>query len=77
MNDFLDYIFNLMDLDTPDTNPGLSAEELNQLEAKEVKPEAVPEGSVWIGSTMEAYGDRNYYRTPDDEYIYTFYYIGD
>jgi hypothetical protein len=26
---------------------------------------------------MEAYGDRNYYRTPDNKYIYTYYSIGD
>lgn len=77
MTDFIDYIFNLMDLDTPDTDPGLSRKELEKLEAKEVKPENIPTGSTWIGSTMEAYGDRNYFRTPDNKYIYTFYYIGD
>lgn len=76
MKDFLDYIFNLME--TPeDPTPGLSREELEKLEAKEARPEAVPTGSVWIGSTMEAYGDRNYYRTPDNDYIYTYYSIGD
>lgn len=74
--DFIDYIFNL--LETPEEpNPGLSRKELEALNAKEVSPAAVPNNSTWIGSTMEAYGDRNYYRTPDQEYIYTYYSIGD
>lgn len=72
--DFIDYIFEL--LETPeDPTPGLSRKELEALNAKEVQ--TAPENSTWIGSTMEAYGDRNYYRTPDGEYIYTYYSIGD
>jgi hypothetical protein len=76
MNDFFDYIFNLMDLETEPAK-GMNTTELYQLNAKEVKPESIPAGAEWIGTTLEAYGDRIYYRTPDNEYIYTYYSIGD
>jgi hypothetical protein len=72
--DFINYLFEL--LESPaEHDPGLSRKELESLNAKEVK--TAPVNSQWLGSTMEAYGDRNYYRTPDGEYIYAYYSIGD
>lgn len=74
--DWIKEIFDLMETET-DPTPVMSAKELSKLNAKEVKPEKIPAGCVFIGSTFEAYGDRRYYKTPNNEYIYTYYSIGD
>ena len=42
---------------------------------REVKSE--PKDSICVGYEQAAYGDWNYYITPDGEYVSTYYNIGD
>ena len=48
---------------------------LGGLDAKEVK--FAPDDSIYIGGTMEAYGDWSYYITPEGEVVCTYFSIGD
>lgn len=56
----------------------LTTDELRMLDAKEVKSyDEKLKGASFIGSTMEAYGDWNYYKLKDGSYCKTWFSIGD
>ena len=53
----------------------LNEDELRQLDAKEVK--IAPKDAEFVGTIWMAYGDLNFYKTKDGEYVKEYFSIGD
>lgn len=53
----------------------MTQDELYELDAKEVK--FAPKDAEFLGTIMMPYGDMNYYKTKDGEYVREYFSIGD